>query len=56
MVTAKRALIVDDSKSARVVLSRLLEKHNLEVETRESAEGALEYLAVSYTHLTLPTN
>ena len=44
MVTAKRALIVDDSKSARVVLSRLLEKHNLEVETRESAEGALEYL------------
>ncbi len=44
MVTLKRALIVDDSKSARVVLSRLLEKHELAVETRESAEGALEYL------------
>jgi CheY-like chemotaxis protein len=44
VVTLKRALIVDDSKSARVVLSRLLEKHELAVETRESAEGALEYL------------
>ena len=44
MVTLKRALIVDDSKSARVVLTRLLEKHDLAVETRESAEGALEYL------------
>jgi len=43
-VTLKRALIVDDSKSARVILSRLLEKHDLAVETRESAEGALEYL------------
>ena len=44
MVTLKRALIVDDSKSARVVLTRLLEKHDLAVETRESAEGAHEYL------------
>ena len=44
MVTLKRALIVDDSKSARVVLSRLLEKHDLAVETRDSAEAALEYL------------
>ena len=44
MVTLKRALIVDDSKSARVILARLLEKHDLAVETRESAEGALEYL------------
>lgn len=40
----KRALIVDDSKSARVVMTRLLEKHDLAVETRETAEGALEYL------------
>ena len=43
-MTLKRALIVDDSKSARVVLSRLLEKHDLAVETRDSAEAALEYL------------
>ncbi len=40
----KTALIVDDSKSARVVLKRLLESHNLEVDTAESAEAALEYL------------
>ncbi len=40
----KRALIVDDSLSARVVLSRMLEKYGLEVDTAESAEGALAYL------------
>ncbi len=40
----KTALIVDDSKSARVVLKRLLESHNLDVDTAESAEAALEYL------------
>ena len=43
-VTTKRALIVDDSKSARVVLSRLLERHELAVDTTESAESALVYL------------
>ena len=43
-MTAKRALIVDDSKSARVVLSRLLEKHDLTVDTTDSAESALLYL------------
>jgi len=43
-VTAKRALIVDDSKSARVVLSRLLEQHEFAVDTTESAESALLYL------------
>jgi CheY-like chemotaxis protein len=43
-VTAKRALIVDDSKSARVVLSRLLEQHDLTVDTTDSAESALLYL------------
>jgi CheY-like chemotaxis protein len=43
-VTPKRALIVDDSKSARVVLSRLLEKHDLTVDMRDSAEAALQYL------------
>jgi len=43
-VTAKRALIVDDSKSARVVLSRMLEEYAVEVDTAESAEDAIEYL------------
>jgi len=41
---AKTALIVDDSKSARVVLKRMLETHDLDVDTAESAEDALEYL------------
>jgi len=40
----KRALVVDDSKSARVVLSRMLEKYGIEVDSAESAETALEYL------------
>lgn len=40
----KTALIVDDSKSARVVLKRMLEAHELDVDTAESAESALEYL------------
>lgn len=40
----KRALIVDDSRSARVVLSRMLEKYDIEVDTSESAEAAIQYL------------
>ena len=44
MATGKRALIVDDSRSARVILSRMLEQHGLAVDTAESAEQALEYL------------
>jgi CheY-like chemotaxis protein len=40
----KRALIVDDSKSARVVLSRMLEKYDIDVDTAESAEQAIDYL------------
>ena len=40
----KTALIVDDSKSARVVLKRVLETHALDVATAESAEDALIYL------------
>ena len=40
----KTALIVDDSRSARVVLKRVLETHDLEVDTSESAEEALDYL------------
>lgn len=41
---AKRALIVDDSRSARVILSRMLEAYGLEVDAAESAEQALDYL------------
>jgi CheY-like chemotaxis protein len=40
----KRALVVDDSKSARVLLSRMLEKYEVEVDMAESAEQAIEYL------------
>jgi CheY-like chemotaxis protein len=43
----KCALIVDDSRSARVVLRKLLEEHELDVATAESAEEALEYLTES---------
>jgi CheY-like chemotaxis protein len=41
---SKRALIVDDSRSARVILSRMLEGYGLEVDSSESAEVALEFL------------
>jgi CheY-like chemotaxis protein len=40
----KRAFIVDDSRSARVILSRMLESYGLQVDSAESAEQALEYL------------
>jgi CheY-like chemotaxis protein len=41
---AKRALIVDDSRSARAILSRMLEGYGLKVDTSESAEQALTFL------------
>lgn len=40
----KRALVVDDSKLARVSLKKLLEEHELEVEFAETGEDALEFL------------
>jgi CheY-like chemotaxis protein len=40
----KRVLVVDDSKSARVLLSRILEKYEVEVDMAASAEQAIEYL------------
>jgi CheY-like chemotaxis protein len=40
----KSALVVDDSKSARVILSRMLEKYDIEVDMAESAEQAIDYL------------
>ena len=43
-MAARRALVVDDSKSARVVLSRMLEKYGIEVDPADSGEAALEYL------------
>lgn len=42
---AKQAFLVDDSKSARIVLGRLLKKHGFdEVEMAESGEQAIEQL------------
>jgi CheY-like chemotaxis protein len=43
-MSAKRALIVDDSRSARIVLSRMLQKYSIEVDTAESAQSAIDYL------------
>jgi CheY-like chemotaxis protein len=40
----KTALIVDDSRSARIVLKKMLETHELRVDMAESAEDALDYL------------
>jgi CheY-like chemotaxis protein len=40
----KRALVVDDSRSARMALRKLLEEHGLDVAEAASGELALEYL------------
>ena len=42
---AKRALIVDDSKTARLFLARALEKYDIDVDSAESAEAAIQYLS-----------
>jgi CheY-like chemotaxis protein len=44
MAAAKRALIVDDSRSARTFLSRILERYEIQVDNAESAEQAIDYL------------
>jgi CheY-like chemotaxis protein len=44
----KRALIVDDSRSARVILSRMLEGYGLKVDACESAEQALTFLETQH--------
>ena len=44
-MTRKRALIVDDSRTAQVRLKRMLNRYDLEVDTALSAEDALSYLA-----------
>ncbi len=41
----KRALIVDDSKTARIRLRKMLERYDLEVDFAMSAEEALGYLS-----------
>jgi CheY-like chemotaxis protein len=43
----KTALVVDDSKTARNVLSKILETHDLDVAAVESAEDAIGYLGGS---------
>ncbi len=44
-MAGKRALVVDDSRSARAFLGRILERHDLLVDSVESAEEAIEYLS-----------
>lgn len=44
MSSPKHALVVDDSKSARAVMRRMLEKHAITVDTVNAAEEALDYL------------
>ncbi len=43
-MTSIQALVVDDSRSARKVLERMLQKANVSVSTVEDAESALAYL------------
>ncbi len=43
----KTALIVDDSRTARRFLARVLEQYEMQVQTAESAEEALQYLSES---------
>ena len=44
-MTTKKALIVDDSKLAQFLLKKMLGRHELEVDTIDSAEEALGYLS-----------
>jgi len=46
MGISRRALVVDDSKSARAFLTRILERYELAVDGVESAEQAIEYLTI----------
>src|ERR1700758_2527531 len=41
---AKRALIVDDAKAARLFLARVLENYDIDVDSAENAEAAIDYL------------
>ena len=43
-MTLQKALVVDDSRLARVALSKLLTRRNLDVDVAGSGQEALEYL------------
>jgi CheY-like chemotaxis protein len=43
-MATRLALVVDDSRTARMTLQRMLEKQGLDVDTLESAQEALQYL------------
>jgi CheY-like chemotaxis protein len=43
-MTQRLALVVDDSKTARVTLKRMLEKQNIVADTVDSAQMAIDYL------------
>jgi len=43
-MTHRLALVVDDSKTARVTLKRMLEKQNIDADTVDSAQTAIDYL------------
>jgi len=43
-MATRLALVVDDSRTARMTLQRMLEKQGLDVDTLESAQEALHYL------------
>ena len=43
-MAAKRALVVDDSRSARISLQKMLERYRIAVDFAESGEEALDYL------------
>ena len=43
-MTQRLALVVDDSKTARVTLKRMLEEQRIDADTVDSAQAAIEYL------------
>ncbi|HDN68945.1 MAG TPA: response regulator, partial [Gammaproteobacteria bacterium] len=43
-MTHRLALVVDDSKTARVTLKRMLEKQSIDADTVDSAPAAIDYL------------
>jgi len=50
-MSTHKALLVDDSKSARFFLRNLLKKNGVEVDMVDSGEAALEYLKEHRPHL-----
>jgi CheY-like chemotaxis protein len=50
-IPSRRALVVDDSRIARYVLSGMLDRLDFEVETADSAEAALSRLSESLPHI-----